>query len=47
MKIYPNGVVVFDLVDIICIGLILGYSTGKIIKKYYLNKCEDPLISEI
>ena len=50
MKIYPNGVVIFDLVDIICIGLILGYSTGKIIKiinKYYSNKSEDRLVSEL
>lgn len=50
MKIYPNGVIIFDLVDIICIGLILGYSTGKIIKiinKYYLNKSEDRLVSEL
>jgi len=47
MKIYPNGLVVFDLVDIICIGLILAYSTGRIINKYYLNRSEDRLISEL
>lgn len=50
MKIYPNGLIILNAVDIICFGLILGYSTARIIKmlnKYYLNKFEDPLVSEL
>ena len=50
MKIYPNGLIILDPVDIICLGLILGYSTARIIKmlnKYYSNKSEDPLVSEL
>ena len=50
MKIYSNGLIRLDVVDIICLGLIMGYSTGtiiKMLKKYYLNKHEDPLVSEL
>lgn len=50
MKIYPNGLIILDAVDIICLGLLLGYSTVRIIKmlnKYYSNKSEDPLVSEL
>lgn len=50
MKIYPNGLIILDAVDIICFGLLLGYSTARIIKmlnKYYSNKSEDPLVSEL
>jgi len=37
MKIYPNGLIVLDAIDIVCLGIILGYSTGtviKLLKKY-------------
>nr|YP_009029079.1 hypothetical protein [Cylindrotheca closterium]AGH28615.1 hypothetical protein [Cylindrotheca closterium] len=50
MKIYPNGLIILDAVDIISLGLLLGYSTARIIKmlnKYYSNKSEDPLVSEL
>ena len=50
MKVYPNGLIVLDAIDIICFGLILGYSTGtiiKLLKKYYSNKNEDPLVSDL
>lgn len=50
MKIYPNGLIILDAVDIICLGLLLGYSTARIIKmlnKYYSNKSKDPLVSEL
>ena len=50
MKIYPSGLIVLDVVDVICLGLLLGYSTASIIKmlnKYYSNKSEDPLVSEL
>lgn len=45
MKIYPNCIVIFDLLNLICIGLILGYSKGKIIK--IIKKYKDPLVSEL
>lgn len=50
MKIYPNGLIILDAIDIICLGLILGYSTGRVIKllkTYYSNKNKDPLVSDL
>lgn len=50
MKIYPNGLIIFDAIDIICLGFIMGFSTTKIIKilkKYYSNRNEDRLITDL
>ena len=50
MKIYPNGLIILDATDIICLGLILVYSTGtiiKLLKIYYASKNEDPLVSDL
>jgi len=50
MKVYPNGIIIVDKIDIICFGVILGYSTVKLIKmikKYYSNKSQDPIVSEL
>ena len=50
MKVYPNGLIILDATDIICLGVILGYSTTtivKLLKTYYSNKNEDPLVSDL
>ena len=50
MKIYSNGLIVLDAIDIICLGFIMGFSTTKIIKilkKYYSNRNEDRLIVDL
>ena len=50
MKVYPNGLIIFDAIDIVCLGFIMGFSTTKIIKilkKYYSSRNEDRLITDL
>lgn len=47
MKIYPNGLIVLDAIDIICLGFIMGFSTTKIIQILNSNRNEDRLIVDL